>query len=88
MGIGSVRSLYREVRDAVLEDGVDLVNALKVITSNVADHLKLTQKGRIAPNKDADIVILTKNELLINDIIANGKEVMRNSKLLVKDILD
>ncbi|MFA6942208.1 MAG: beta-aspartyl-peptidase, partial [Clostridiaceae bacterium] len=51
LGIGSVRSLYREVRDSVLNDSVKLEDAIKVITSNVADHLNLKGKGRI--EKDA-----------------------------------
>lgn len=84
LGIGSVRSLYREVRDSVLKDGVKFDDAIKVITSNVADHLKLKGKGRIMKDADADLVILTKNELNIDGVISRGKEVMKDGKLLVK----
>lgn len=47
LGIGSVKSLYEETKEAVLSYDVDLEKAIKVITSNVADHLKLKNKGRI-----------------------------------------
>lgn len=84
LGIGSVRSLYREVRDSVMKDNVKLENALKVITSNVADHLGLKGKGRIEKDAFADIVLINKDDLIINGLISGGKEVMKNKELLVK----
>ena len=88
LGIGSVRSLYREVRDSVLNDSVKLEDAIKVITSNVADHLNLKGKGRIEKDADADIVLLTKEDLNIRSVISGGKEVMKNGELLVKGIFE
>lgn len=84
LGVGSVRSLFREVRDSVIKDGVKFDDAIKVITSNVADHLKLKGKGRIVKDADADIVILTKNKLNIDTVISMGKEVMKNGELMVR----
>lgn len=84
LGIGSVKSLYREVKDAVQKDGVDFEAALKVITSNVADNLKLYHKGRIAENKDADLVMVDKNSLDITDVFAKGKEMILDGKILVR----
>lgn len=84
LGIGSVKSLYREVKEAVLEEGVEFKDAIKVITSNVADNLKLSRKGRIEEGKDADIVVLNKKSLEIIDVIALGKEMIIDGKLLVK----
>lgn len=84
LGIGSVKSLYREVQDAVQKDGVNFETALKVITSNVADNLKLYSKGRIAAGKDADVVMVDKNTLNITDVFAKGKEMVLGGKLIVK----
>ncbi|MDV3429445.1 MAG: beta-aspartyl-peptidase [Bacillota bacterium] len=84
LGIGSVRSLYREVRDSVLKDSVKLEDAIKVITSNAADHLSLKGKGKIEKDRDADIVLLAKEDLNIRSVISGGKEVMKNGELLVK----
>ncbi|WP_055668793.1 beta-aspartyl-peptidase [Desnuesiella massiliensis] len=84
LGIGEVRSLYREVKDAVQKDGVKLETALKTITSNVADALKLSNKGRIGPGKDADLVLVNKEDLSIYTVIAKGKEVVFGDRVLVK----
>lgn len=84
LGIGSVKSLYREVRDAVLIDGVKFDDAIKVITSNVARNLKLTRKGRLGAGFDADIVALNKKDLTINSVIAKGKKAYMDGKLLMK----
>lgn len=84
LGVGEVRSLYREVKDAVQKDGVELEKALRTITSNVADALKLSNKGRIVPGKDADLVLVNKEDLSIYTVIAKGKEVVCGDKVLVK----
>lgn len=83
LGVGSVQSLWREVRDAILTEGVSIGEAIKVITANTANNLMLYDKGKIEIEKDADIVILD-SELNINDVIAKGKVAMRNKKLLMK----
>ena len=73
LGVGKVSSLYREVRDAVLTNHVGLTQALKTVTSNPADLLKLTQKGRIAVGKDADLVLAEEDTMDIHTVIAKGK---------------
>lgn len=84
LGVGSVSSLYREVRDAVLKDGISLETAIRTITSNVANALKLPNKGRIQRGAMADIVLVNKDDLAISCVVAKGKEVMRNNKVLAK----
>lgn len=84
LGIGSTKSLYIEVRDAVLKDGVDLEVALKVITSNVATNLKLYNKGVVQENKDADLVIVNKSDLTIQTVFAKGVEMVSEGKVVVK----
>lgn len=84
LGLGSVKSLYEEVKEAVLKYGVDLEEALKVITSNVADNFKFKKKGRIESEKDADLVLVDKETLEVRDVFAKGKAFMVNGKLLVK----
>ncbi|MBU3157655.1 beta-aspartyl-peptidase [Clostridium estertheticum] len=84
LGIGSTKSLYIEVRDAVLKDGVDLEVALKVITSNVATNLKLYNKGFVQEGRDADLVLVNKNDLNIETVFAKGVEVVSKGQVLVK----
>lgn len=84
MGICKVKSLYEEVKYAVLEENIPLEKAIKVITSNVADILKLHSKGRIESAKDADLVFLDKEGLEIDTVIAKGKVLMDKKNIKVK----
>ena len=82
--VGKVASLYKEVQAAVLEEGIPLEDALRVITSNPAQVLKLTQKGMIQQGKDADIVLLEKDGLNIHSVIAKGQLMVEDGVPIVK----
>ncbi|MBU9721870.1 MULTISPECIES: beta-aspartyl-peptidase [Bacillaceae] len=81
--IGKVISLYDEVRNAYLVEGVPLEEALRVATANPADILKLPSKGRIQPEKDADLMIIDESAV-INGVMSKGKWLMKNKEHLVK----
>lgn len=83
LDIGSVSSLFIEVKRAVMENNIDLEDGLKFITSNVAEHLKLEDRGKIEASKRADLVILNK-ELEIKDIISGGLLMMKDGEVLIK----
>jgi N-acetylglucosamine-6-phosphate deacetylase len=55
---GSVLTLGRAVRYAVLTAGVPLAHAVRAASQNPADLLGLTDRGRIAPGLRADLVVL------------------------------
>lgn len=82
--IGKVSSLFNEVKDAVLMEGVPLETAIKVITENPAHILKLKNKGVLKEGKDADIVLLDKETLTIDTVLAKGKIMVQNQKALIK----
>ncbi|SES33308.1 beta-aspartyl-peptidase [Psychrobacillus sp. OK032] len=82
--VGSVSSLYKEVRDAILEEGISLEVALQVITLNPAKVLKLPNKGSIQEGTDADIVLLDKRTLEIDSVIAKGQLMVQNKVSIVK----
>lgn len=84
LGIGKVSSLYREVKDAVKNDGIPLEIALMTVTQNPASILKLDQKGRIAENLDADLVLVDADNLEIDSVFAKGQLMMAGKELLVK----
>lgn len=84
VGVGRVTSLFPEVRDAVLKEGIPLATALRVITSNPARIFKLQGKGALAPGMDADIVLLDPRDLTIHTMIAKGRVLMKARKVLVK----
>ncbi len=79
--IGSCDTLYPAVKEAVLEAGIPLEEAIKVITSTPSNIYKLN-KGYIKLGKDADLVVLDK-DLNIEDVIAKGKVMVRNKKQVV-----
>lgn len=84
LGRCSVCSLYEEVKSAVKDYDVHIEDAIKVITSNVADVLKLKDKGRIEKRKDADFVIVDKSSLNIEMVFAKGIKMVENGEAVVK----
>lgn len=84
VGICLPGSLYREFKDSILIEKLPLEDVLQVVTSNVAHILKLENKGLIEKGKDADILLLDKNNLEIDTVIAKGKILMKNKEVLIK----
>jgi beta-aspartyl-dipeptidase (metallo-type) len=74
MGLPS--SNLREVKEAVLDEGLPLEIALRVVTSNPADILKLKGKGYIREEYDADLLVLDPG-FNIKCLMARGK-VLKN----------
>ncbi|MCD4788443.1 MAG: beta-aspartyl-peptidase [Bacteroidales bacterium] len=81
--MGYPKSIFTEMVDTVRNEGFPLEKALKVITSNVADILKLNQKGRIEIGKDADLVLLNADFEIIH-LMAMGEIMVRDKKMLKK----
>lgn len=82
--IGKVSTLFSEVRDAILQEGVSIENALSVITKNPASILRLHQKGKIEEGKDADLVFLNKETLAIETVYSLGRKMVEDGKAVVK----
>lgn len=84
LGICSVQTLYREVKDSINEYNVPIEKAIQVITSNVAEVLKLDNKGRIESGRDADLVMVDKETLDIDTVIAKGKVLVSKGESIIK----
>lgn len=84
LGVGKVTSLYREVRDAILKEKVDITQALRTVTSNPAALLKLTRKGRVAVGCDADLVLVRQEDLQIHTVLAKGRRMVQNGAAVRK----
>ncbi|CAM3513971.1 beta-aspartyl-peptidase [Aeromicrobium ponti] len=82
--IGKVSTLYKEVRDAILNEGIPIEDAISVITKNPASILKLHRKGSVEAGKDADLVLLNKDDLSIHSVFALGRKMTENGEALVK----
>jgi beta-aspartyl-dipeptidase (metallo-type) len=83
MDMGLPESIMSEMIDTVLKEKLPLEKALKVVTSNVADILKLKNKGCLEAGKDADLAVLDR-EYKISDLIACGQLITHNYKRLKK----
>lgn len=84
MNIGKCSSLYKEVRAAIMEEGVPIDDAIRVITENPARILKLGQKGNIEEGRDADLVLLNKETYDIDTVFAMGRLMVENGEAKVK----
>lgn len=83
MGVSSVSSLHEEFKNMVNELDFSVEEALTYITSNVAKGLEVyPRKGCINEDSDADILLLDEN-LDISTVIANGKVMVEDKKILV-----
>ncbi|MGL4741472.1 MAG: beta-aspartyl-peptidase [Sarcina sp.] len=83
LGIGLVDTLFREVKYAI-KRGVEFEDAIKAITSNPARVLGLVDKGNIEIGKDADLVIIDRQTLEIDGVLALGKVLKLDGKNLIK----
>lgn len=74
---GEPASIFHEMADLVREEQIPLETALRVVTSNVADILKLPAKGRVRVDADADLLFLD-DDLRIRHLLANGRWLVRD----------
>jgi beta-aspartyl-dipeptidase (metallo-type) len=84
MKIGKVTSLFETVKSAVLDYDINLEIALSIITKNVAQIFQLDSKGVIKEDKDADLVLIDRDDLKIDTVIARGNILFENKKPIVK----
>jgi len=68
-----------------IQEGVDPITAIQMVTVNTAEHYKVDlDVGGIAPAKFADILIVEDlAKVKISTVIANGKVVAKDGKLVV-----
>ncbi len=79
--------LFEFFRKSVLEFNIPFDKALKPLTSNVADIHKLANKGYIKKGNDADLIIVDKDKLSLESVIAKGK-FLKNKKELKKGVFE
>lgn len=71
MGVGCSSTLPETLKELVVH-GVPIETVLPVLTSNVADLLRLHSKGRLAQGFDADLVVLDAS-CDVRDVMARGR---------------
>ncbi|WP_353892403.1 beta-aspartyl-peptidase [Proteinivorax hydrogeniformans] len=82
--VGGVKSLYQEVKEAILKEDVPIEKAISTITKNPAVAYGLKDKGELSKGKDADITIVDKPTCEIETVISKGKTLVKEKEILVK----
>jgi beta-aspartyl-dipeptidase (metallo-type) len=81
--MGTLITLFTEWVDMVKTEGIPVEQALKTITANPADILKLAKKGRIKPGHDADLLVINTN-MKIEHMFANGSLMVKEGVIIRK----
>lgn len=81
--IGRVTSLYGAVRECI-EKKVPVEIAISLVTSNPAVIYGLNRKGFLKTGYDADMVLVDKDTLEIDTVVAKGEFLKRQGKNLKK----
>lgn len=82
MGIGSIATLWEEIRDAIVEEEVPMETAVGLSTLHVARVLKLQHKGRVKVGLDADLILAAEN-FEIQHVFAKGRQMVEDGKPIV-----
>jgi N-acetylglucosamine-6-phosphate deacetylase len=69
---GSIATADRLLRVAVMEAGISILDAVKMLTKTPAEIMRLPHKGVIAPRKDADFAVFDE-DMRIRQVFAKGE---------------
>ncbi len=80
---GSVKPLWNDICKAIHEEVVSISTGVALITKNPAKILKLyPKKGIVSVGSDADLVIVNKESLKIEKVLAKGRLMVDNEQPL------
>lgn len=82
MGIGSIATLWEEMRDAIVHEQVPIDVAITMVTRNVARVLKLGHKGLVKSGLEADLVLFD-DSFQIKHVFAKGRQMVKDGKPIV-----
>jgi beta-aspartyl-dipeptidase (metallo-type) len=79
--ITSPHNLLEQIRACILKHKFPIERVLACVTANTAEVLQFGQKGKLEEGKDADVLVIKKENLEIKDVVANGRRLMKSGKL-------
>ena len=77
-----ISNLHAEVK-VLIDNGLPMPDALKLVTSNPAKRVGLQAKGKLEPGKDADLLI-TSPDFDVESVMARGQIMIHEGQVLVK----
>jgi beta-aspartyl-dipeptidase (metallo-type) len=81
----SPKAVLEQLRACVLEGGFSLEQVLPFATKNTAKVLQLRSKGCLEVCKDGDLLVLEPKSLELREVVAGGKRMMGEGKLMVRE---
>jgi beta-aspartyl-dipeptidase (metallo-type) len=79
------QNLYSQISKCVLEKKFDLVQLLKIVTSNTAAALKLPMKGAIKEGNFADVLVIEEKSFELRHVFSKGKWLYKDGRLNFKE---
>jgi len=81
--VGDMKTVYKLWKALITKHNIPIEQALKIVTTNVANNLKIShKKGSLKVGLDADILIVNE-DLEMEMLFSRGKKVVENGKPIV-----
>lgn len=84
IGVSSVSAVFRQIMDLVRCGELNLEQALSLATANPAKALELSAKGRICPRADGDLLLIRRDNLALDMVLAMGRVMMEHGEPVVR----
>ena len=84
LGVASTRTMFEQLIKTIKAGELTVEEALRLVTANTAEALKLENKGVIAVGRDADLLVLSEDTYEIEHVLAKGQHMIENGKVIVK----
>jgi beta-aspartyl-dipeptidase (metallo-type) len=78
-------TLFDQIRDCARRKLLPMESLLSLVTRNTAEVLKLEKKGRFEVGAHGDILILEKDEFELVHLLAQGKRMINDGALVVRE---
>ena len=85
--MGPLDSVLTSLTRMLKEGAIDRKSVIPLVTSNPADHLKLTKKGRLRPGYDGDVLVFD-GEYRLRSVAAKGRLLMEDGEVIVKETFE
>jgi beta-aspartyl-dipeptidase (metallo-type) len=79
LDVGQPASIFHEFVDTVEYEGLPLDQAVRVVSTNVANILRLPRKGRIVAGGDADLTFIDR-QFQLHHVLAKGRWMVRDGE--------
>ena len=84
LGVASTRTMFEQLIKTIKAGELTVEEALRLVTANTAEALKLENKGVIAVGRDADLLVLSEDTYEIEHVMAKGQHMIENGEVLVR----